>query len=891
MSHRDATPQLIKLSDYTPPAFLIDTTALHIELTEEGTTVVGTLSLRRNGENNLKPSALVLDAEKMDVLEVSIDGSVIDISAYSHADNQLRIETVNDQFQLVTKVRIHPETNTSLMGLYKSRTMFCTQCEAEGFRKITPYLDRPDVMSEFEVTLVADKEKYPVLLSNGNLMADRVLEDGRREVVWQDPHKKPAYLFALVAGDLAHIEDSFTTASGRDVVIRIYVEPKDLDKCDHAIRSLKASMTWDEEKYGREYDLDIFMIVAVDDFNMGAMENKGLNIFNTSAVLANPKTTTDARFQWVEAVVAHEYFHNWSGNRVTCRDWFQLSLKEGFTVFRDSEFSADLNSRTVKRIEDVRVLQAYQFAEDAGPLAHPVQPDSYMEINNFYTVTVYDKGAEVVRMQANLLGPVLFRKATDLYFERHDGQAVTIEDFVACMEEVSGQDLTQFKRWYKQGGTPVLNVVSDYNEERGELSVEFSQSCPPTPESDKKLPFLIPVRMGLVGEEGDLPLHANAAELTGETEAVLQITQASERITFTGLKERPALSLLRGFSAPVKLIVDDSKEDLVRRMHRDSDGLNRWDACQRLLVSAVEESESAALSQQSWVLDQGLVDACEALLASTREEAGVDLAMVAQMLSLPSMLALAEMRGSIQIDALYSARKAVYQQLAERLHRSFKAGYLANMNTAPYEPSATQIAQRSFKNMCMHYWLSTDDSAAVAAVIEQFETAENMTDQSSALSAMVNASGEEAQREAARLIAAFYEQWSHEALVVNQWLSVQASSRAKGNLARVRSLMEHAAFDGKNPNKVRSLIGGFCQLDPNNFHHSDGSGYAFLGDQVLRLNTTNPQIASRLLQPLTKWQLQDKQRSEMMRAQLERIAGEKGLSSDVNELVTKSLTS
>ena len=886
MKSKDASSHTIRLSEYQPSSFLIAKTHLNVNLGETKTCVVTDLEIQRNPDNLApKNDDLILDAEAMRILSVSVDGKKLDTSEYSHTDNSLRIPLVPDNFVLQTKVEIHPEENTSLMGLYKSRAMFCTQCEAEGFRKITPYLDRPDVMSEFTTRILADSDKYPVLLSNGNMLSDTVLDSGLREVVWHDPFKKPAYLFALVAGNLAHVEDSFKTQSGREVCIRIYVEEKDLDKCDHAMRSLKAAMKWDEEVYGREYDLDIFMIVAVDDFNMGAMENKGLNIFNTSAVLANPKTTTDARFQWVEAVVAHEYFHNWSGNRVTCRDWFQLSLKEGFTVFRDSEFSADLNSRTVKRVEDVRVLRAHQFAEDAGPLAHPVQPDSYMEINNFYTLTVYEKGSEVVRMQANLLGPELFRKGTDLYFDRHDGQAVAIEDFVACMEEVSGLDLAQFKRWYKQAGTPELEVQKKYDADEGTLTLSFTQSCPPTPESDTKKPFVIPIKMGLVGEQGDLPLHSSEAEFSGETEGVLTLTESTQEFVFTGLKEEPAPSLLRSFSAPVKLKLEQTEKELQYLMQHDSDGFNRWDASQRLGIAAIHRAQNGLLKGETPELDSTYVHAYKNLLGDT----SLDKAMVAQMLSLPSIEELAELEEQINLDSLYEARTTVRKQLAQALRDDFQSVYMANQSDESFEPSAKQIAQRSLKNVCLNYWMQTEKPQAVEAAIQQFEAATNMTDQSSALTAIVNADWDDARQASERVLKVFYEQWQHESLVVNQWFSIQAASSKSGGLARVKSLLEHPAFDIKNPNKARALIGGFCGLNPHNMHNKDGSGYEFLAEQILSLNDINPQIASRLAMPLTKWRKMDADRASLMKAQLERISKHQGLSSDVNELVTKSL--
>lgn len=890
MLPKEPTPKTIYLSEYQPSAFVIDATKLHVDLKDKETIVSAELYVRANPAATTISATLSLDATDMDILEVCIDGSVIDESAYSYENSKLIIHQVPSEFTLATKVQIYPEKNTSLMGLYKSRTMFCTQCEPEGFRKITPYIDRPDVMSEFTTKIVANPRIYPVLLSNGNPVSERDLEDGRKEVVWHDPFKKPAYLFALVAGNLACIKDSFVTCSGREIEIRIYVEEKDLDKCDHALTSLKTSMKWDEDTYGREYDLDVFMIVAVDDFNMGAMENKGLNIFNTSAVLANPKTTTDARFQWVEAVVAHEYFHNWSGNRVTCRDWFQLSLKEGFTVYRDSEFSADLNSRTVKRVEDVRALRSRQFAEDAGPLAHPVQPDSYMEINNFYTRTVYDKGAEVVRMQANLLGKELFRKGTDLYFERHDGQAVTIEDFVSCMETVSNSDLTQFKRWYKQAGTPELSVEQRYDSEHKTLTLSFSQRCPPTPELDTKEPFVIPLRMGLLGASSEIPLYSESLKLNGETETVLIIDQAKQSITFDQVDEEPVPSLLRGFSAPVKLSINQSHADLIRIITTDSDGFNRWDASQRLVIDDIHRYRDQIVAGEQLEDSDEHVDTALVLAIKQLLDAGIqDKAMIAQMISLPSMDELAELENTIDIDALYQARDLIRFQIANGLKSQFETLYGENQSNAVFAPSADQIAERSLKNQCLRYWFFSETEDALNAAVSQFEQATNMTDQSAALSTLVNSDWKPAISAAEDAVNAFYEQWKHEALVVNLWFGIQAGSSRTGVLQRVEALKSHPAFDIKNPNKAGALLGGFCTMNPNNFHHIDGSGYEFIADQVIELDKINPQVASRLVIPLTKWRKQDDKRAALMHKQLDKIVTQDNLSSDVNELVTKSL--
>ncbi len=873
MAHQaDEQNPTIYLKDYRAPDFLIQSAELVFTLGEEGTQVQSTLQVARNSHTDAD-TALVLNAESMEVTAVAINGQALANTEWKHSDDQLVIQTSETAFLLSCTNLIHPETNTSLNGLYRSRTMFCSQCEPHGFRRITPYLDRPDVLSKFQVKVIANKDKYPVLLSNGNPMQRGELDNNRHFVEWQDPILKPAYLFALVAGDLEVVEDNFTTMSGREVLLQIFVEAKDLDKVDHAMLSLKQAMKWDEDTYGREYDLDIFMIVAVDDFNMGAMENKGLNIFNTSAVLANPKITTDARFQWIQAVVGHEYFHNWSGNRVTCRDWFQLSLKEGFTVFRDSHFSADLNSEAVKRIEDVRTLRAYQFAEDAGPLAHPVQPPSYQEINNFYTLTVYEKGAEIVRMQANLLGPEKFRQATDLYFDRFDGQAVAIEDFVGCISEVSGLNMDQFMNWYKQAGTPVVEATDSYNSDTQEYRLQLGQSCPPTPESSIKEPFVIPVKLGLIGSAGEL-----AFQLEGDSnpvvEKVLSFNKTEQEFVFSGVSEKPTPSLLRGFSAPVKLRFHYSEEQLVHLIRTDTDGFNRWDASQQLAELAIDGSGSS-----------------DTLVSSYREilgQSGLDPAVAAMMVTLPSMEALSDSKQNLDVGALYDARTSVREEVADQLESLFRAVYLENQSNQDYQPSASQIGRRALKNVALAYWVTAGSAEALEACKHQYETADNMTDCASALSTLVNAKSNQVQALAENSLRDFYQRWKDEALVVNQWLSIQATSGAKGGLNRVLALMEHEAFDIKNPNKVRSLVGGFCGLNPENFHNIDGSGYKFLADKIIQIDALNPQTASRLVTPLTRWKNYDSERQALMRNELERIAqGE--LSSDVRELVGKSL--
>ncbi|MEM0955554.1 MAG: aminopeptidase N [Pseudomonadota bacterium] len=874
---RDAQPSAIYLKDYRPPAYWIDETHLAFALAEDHALVDARLRLRRNTDPAAADS-LVLHGVELELVSIAIDGEPLTEADYVLGEESLTLLSPPESFELRCVTRIEPQNNTSLEGLYKSRTMFCTQCEAEGFRKITYYLDRPDVMSVFSVRVEADAERYPVLLSNGNLV-DQGEADGRHWTLWHDPFPKPAYLFALVAGSLDCIEDSFVTASGRNVALKIYVESKDLDKCDHAMLALKNSMRWDEEVYGREYDLDLFNIVAVDDFNMGAMENKSLNIFNTSCVLAHPDTTTDQAFQRVEAVVAHEYFHNWSGNRVTCRDWFQLSLKEGFTVFRDAEFSADMGSRVVKRVEDVALLRNAQFAEDAGPMAHPVRPESFIEISNFYTVTIYEKGAEVVRMIHTLLGAEDFRKGSDLYFDRHDGQAVTCEDFVKSMEDASGRDLSTFRRWYSQAGTPVLDIEDSWDAERGEYSLQIRQSCPDTPGQSDKLPMHIPVALGLLGEAGDTRLtlaeDVSDKEMEDNTLRVLELTEAEHRFTFTGLPERPVPSLLRGFSAPVKLNYPYSREQLAFIMGRDSDGFSRWDASQKLAIAVIDDAKDP-----DQPIDSLLLDAFRRLL----EDESLDPAMVAETLRMPSENYLADIATEVDVDAIHRGRQRVRESIGIELADVLMERYQSLYTDAAYQPTSEQIAARSLRNSCLAY-LALAMEQGVSLAQQQYASAGNMTDCLAALTAVVHNADADVSRP---LLEDFHSRWRSEPLVVNQWFQVQAMNPQPGNLERVRSLMEHADFEMRNPNKVRALIGAFCAANPINFHRADGQGYALLVEIVGALDALNPQIAARQLTPLTRWRRYGN-RSDLMREALEQVSGLPNLSRDVYEVVSKSL--
>lgn len=883
---RTEQPKVIHLKDYQVPDYLIDETHLTFELYEDRSLVHAQLVMRRNPAAGAGLPPLHLHGQDLELISLALNDRQLGLGEYEVAEESLTLQPDAASFTLDSTVVIHPESNTALEGLYKSGSMFCTQCEAEGFRKITYYLDRPDVMSKFTTTVSAEKHAYPILLSNGNPIASGEEDDGRHWTTWEDPFKKPAYLFALVAGDLWCVEDSFTTMSGRDVALRIYVEPENIDKCQHAMDSLKKSMKWDEEAYGREYDLDIFMIVAVNDFNMGAMENKGLNIFNSSAVLARAETATDAAHQRVEAIVAHEYFHNWTGNRVTCRDWFQLSLKEGFTVFRDAQFSADMNSPTVKRVEDVSYLRTHQFAEDAGPMAHSVRPESFIEISNFYTLTVYEKGAEVVRMIQTLLGEEGFRKGSDLYFERHDGQAVTVDDFVKAMEDANGADLTQFKRWYSQAGTPRLAVSERYDATAKTYSLTFRQSCPPTPGQSEKLAFVIPVSLGLLDSQGnEIALRLQDEDAPVGTTRVLAVDQAEQTFTFVDVAEQPLPSLLRGFSAPVKLEFPYSRDQLMFLMQHDSDGFNRWEAGQQLSVQVLQEMIGQHQRGEALQLDQRLVSA----LRSQLEDDSLDQAMVAEMLSLPSEAYLTEISEIADVDAIHAARDFARQAIATALFDLLWKRYQANRDVSrqtPYVAEAGHFARRALQNIALSYLMLSGKSEVVAACVEQFEEADNMTERLTALAVLVNSSFE-AERDKA--LASFAEDFKNNPLVMDQWFSVQAGNTQPGGLERVQHLMQHPAFTLKNPNKIRALIGAFANQNLVNFHRADGAGYRFLADQVIVLNKLNPQIASRLLAPLTRWRKYDEGRQGLMKAELERILATGDLSSDVFEVVSKTL--
>ncbi|WP_144823018.1 aminopeptidase N [Marinobacter piscensis] len=881
---RTTQPKTIRLSEYTVPAHLVDTVDLRFELFDDGARVHSTLSVRHNPDSAETAAPLTLDGDSLKLERVALNGKDLAAGEYEETGEQLIIAGVPDRFELTVVTWIEPQNNTRLEGLYKSSGMFCTQCEAEGFRCITYFPDRPDVMARYRTRIEADKASCPVLLSNGNAVERGDLENGRHFVTWEDPFPKPSYLFGLVAGDLVEQRDSFTTGSGRDIDLRIYVEPRNAEKCDHALASLKRAMRWDEENYGREYDLDIFMIVAVDDFNMGAMENKGLNIFNSSCVLASQDTATDLAFERIESIVAHEYFHNWSGNRVTCRDWFQLSLKEGFTVFRDSTFSADMGSPTVKRIEDATLLRTAQFAEDAGPMAHPVRPAAYMEISNFYTLTIYEKGAEVVRMIHTLLGPELFRKGSDLYFERHDGQAVTTDDFVKAMEDASGRDLSQYRLWYEQAGTPQLTVSDSHDSEQGVYRLTIEQTIPDTPGQTDKKPQHIPFALGLLGANGEaLPLIQDGSSdaESAPLEQVLELTEARHTFEFHGLPGRPVPSLLRHFSAPVRVIYPWSRDQLVFLMSHDPDGFNRWDAGQRLAVDVIQSLVGASEGTE---IEPRLVEAYRALLGDST----LDQALVAKMLQLPSEAYLIELADSPDVAAIHHAREQVLQHLATSLREELIACYHRNSVAGNYELTPESIARRSLRNTALSWLLVINDETGRDLAVQQFQEADNMTDRMGALRALVNS---DYAAERSKALEEFYAHFQDDPQVVEQWFSVQASSDRAGQLPQVNALLEHPAFDWKNPNKIRSVVGVFAGQNLAAFHNPDGSGYAFLADKVCRLDDSNPQIAARLVTPLTRWKKFAPAYGSLMRESLEQIRDKSGLSADLYEVVHKSLGS
>jgi aminopeptidase N len=884
MLPRDGPPPAKRRLEYRPPAFLIPQLALEFDLDPESTRVTATLDFRRNTASGVDAKApLALDGEQQQDVQVELDGVPVAAGRLVFDGGTLLLLDPPAAGRLTLRSRIAPARNLALEGLYISSGVFCTQCEPEGFRRITYFPDRPDVLATYTVTMRADRRRFPVLLSNGNLVDAGSLPNGRHFAVWHDPFPKPSYLFAMVAGDLAALEDTFTTMHGRLVRLAIYSTPRNLPRCTHAMASLKRAMRWDEERFGREYDLDRFMIFCADDFNMGAMENKGLNIFNSKLVLADPATATDDDYGAIEAVIGHEYFHNWTGNRVTCRDWFQLSLKEGLTVFRDQEFSSAMGSRAVERITAVEMLRRYQQPEDAGPMAHPIRPDEYQEINNFYTATVYEKGAEVIRMQHTLLGDAGFRRGMDLYFTRHDGQAVTCDDFVAAMQEANDADLRQFRRWYAQAGTPVVRVSGRYDATAKAYTLDVTQATSPTPGQPTKLPLHIPLAVGLVGPDGaDLPLKLDGDAAAGASTRVLDVREAAQSFRFVDVPVAPVPSLARGYSAPVRLEFDYSDVDLALLAAHDSDDVNRWDAAQRSFARAITTLAAAHRARRPLELPRPLAT----LAAHLLDDAVSDPALLALALSPPDIAYLVALQTPYDVDGVVAAREFVVRELAMRLRDRFERVYERHTPRAPYAPSQPQSAARRLRNVALRYLGALDDAPVHARAVAQFDAADNMTDSIAALAALAD-SASIARDE---LFARFETRWHDEPLVLDKWFALQATSGRPDTLNQVRGLLAHPRFNARNPNRVRALVGAFALRNFKQFHAADGAGYAFAADQVLALDAMNPQLAARIAGAFELWKRYPEPRRGLMHSALRRLAAVPDLSPDVNEIVSRSLT-
>ncbi|VFQ68044.1 unnamed protein product [Cuscuta campestris] len=882
-------PKEIFLKDYKQPDYFFDAVDLKFSLGEDKTIVSSKIAVFPRVEGG-SSSPLVLNGHDLKLLSILVNGNVLKEEEFHLDSRHLTIASPpNGKFTLEIVTEIYPHKNTSLEGLYKSSGNFCTQCEAEGFRKITFYQDRPDIMAKYTCRIEAEKSLYPVLLSNGNLVEQGDLEGGRHYAIWEDPFKKPSYLFALVAGQLVSRDDTFTTRSGRNVSLRIWTPAQDLPKTAHAMYSLKAAMKWDEDVFGLEYDLDLFNIVAVPDFNMGAMENKSLNIFNSKLVLASPETATDGDYAAILGVIGHEYFHNWTGNRVTCRDWFQLSLKEGLTVFRDQEFSSDMGSRTVKRIADVSKLRMYQYPQDAGPMAHPVRPHSYIKMDNFYTVTVYEKGAEVVRMYKTLLGSEGFRKGMDLYFKRHDGQAVTCEDFFAAMRDANNADFANFLLWYSQAGTPLVNVTSTYDADAHTFSLKFSQDIPPTPGQSVKEPMFIPIAVGLLDSRGkEIPL--SSVNYGGKLECfgggkpvhttVLRLTKKEEEFVFNGIPERPTPSILRGFSAPIRLESDLTDADLFFLLAHDSDEFNRWEAGQVLARKLMLNLVADFQQNKHLVLNPQFVQGIKSIL----NDSSLDKEFIAKAITLPGEGEIMDMMSVADPDAVHAVRTFVRKQLAAELKEDLLRTVKENRSSEQYEFNHHNMARRSLKNISLAYLGSLEDPEIIDLVLDEYRTAANMTEQFAALIAIDQQHGQTRDE----ILADFFGKWQHDFLVVNKWFSLQGASTVPGNVENIKKLLNHPAFDLRNPNKVYSLIGGFCGC-PINFHAKDGSGYKFLGELVVQLDKLNPQVASRMVSAFSRWKRYDETRQALAKAQLEMILSTEGLSENVFEIASKSL--
>jgi aminopeptidase N len=878
---RTEEPRPIRLSEYHPPDWLVETVDLDVRLHPTRTPVRATLKLKPNPSAGA-PAPHALNGDGLTLVSLKLDGETLASDRYIATPDGLTIaQPPQRPFTLEVETLVDPQANTALSGLYRSSGTWCTQCEAEGFRRITYFPDRPDVMAVYTTRIEADKAEAPVLLSNGNLREAGDLPGGRHFAVWHDPWPKPAYLFALVGGKLGHIEDRFVTMSGREVALRIYVEPGKEDRAGYAMDSLKRAMRWDEETFGREYDLDVFMIVAVSDFNMGAMENKGLNVFNDKYVLASSATATDADFVNIEAVIAHEYFHNWTGNRITCRDWFQLCLKEGLTVYRDQEFTSDQRSRVVARIGDVRGLRAHQFVEDAGPLAHPVRPEVYREINNFYTTTVYEKGAEVVRMIHTLIGAAQFRKGMDLYFERHDGEAATIEQFVQCFADVSGRDLKQFMRWYSQAGTPEVVASGHYDAKAKTYRLDLAQVIPPTPGQPTKEPMVIPLVTGLVDGNGrDVPL--TLADGHSPERGVLVLDKPAQSLIFTGVNERPVLSTNRNFSAPIKLTANLTPDDLRLLAARDSDPFNRWQAVQTLASTLLVDNVARIRAGHDPEADDGLLEALAAILADAKLEP----AFIAETLVPPSEADIArEVGRDIDPDAIFRARAALRTLTGLHLNAALTATYQRLSDTRPYSPDAVSAGRRTLKNVCLDLLAAAQEPHAIKLAAKQYQAADNMTDRMAALATL--SLHDVPERKAA--FDDFYQRYRDDPLIIDKWFSLQAMTPDPATLDRVRALTEHPAFSMANPNRVRALIGGFAQGNPTQFNRLDGAGYEFVADRILALDPANPQVASRMTTAFKSWRALEPGRRARAKSALTRIADAPKLSRDVGDIVQRAL--
>jgi aminopeptidase N len=877
-------PRPVLLAEYRVPDHLIDAVELDIDLDDTGATVTAILRGRRNSDAKTADAPLYLDGQDQDLLEVVLNGRTLEADDYVLGAESLAIPGVGDVFELTIKSRNNPAGNTALEGLYLSNGMYCTQCEAEGFRRITYFPDRPDVMTVYTTTIRADKAAYPVLLSNGNLVETGDLGGGRHFAKWHDPFPKPSYLFAMVAGDLAHVEDKFITMSGREVTLRIFVEHGDEDRCGHAMDSLKRSMAWDEERFGLEYDLDLFMIVAVSHFNMGAMENKGLNVFNSRYVLADRETATDVDFQRIEAIVAHEYFHNWTGNRVTCRDWFQLSLKEGLTVFRDQEFTADTHSRGVQRVGDARTVRAVQFAEDAGPTAHPVRPDSYIEINNFYTVTVYEKGAEVVRLIHTRVGEAGFRAGMDLYFQRHDGQAATCEDFVTAMQDASGVDLSGMKLWYEQAGTPELTVELSHDPDSQRATLRVRQRVPDTPRQRDKMPMPIPLGIGLLDRAGAaLPLRLVGETMNeAPTDRVLTVTEAEQAFVFESIAEPPIPSLLRNFSAPIKVNADLAPDDLAVLMAHDRDPFARWDAGQRYASGLMLDLVADNAADREMVVAPAFIGAIEATLC----DESLEPAFRAEALRLPSQGELSQAMKVADVDGIHAVAAFTHNQLGDALYDRLLEVYRRSMEDQQGGGLSTgAMGNRALGNAVLAYLASSGRRQGLDLAKAQVDDGASMTMVMGGLQALNGIDCPE--RETA--LATFHDRWHDRPMELDKWFALTAMSTLPGTLGKVMGLLEHPGYDMGNPNRVRAVVGAFASGNQVRFHAADGAGYRFLADRVLELQSLNPQVAARLIQPLTRWRRYDEGRRALMIEQLTRVVETPGLSKDVFEIASKGL--